>query len=39
MTKRKVPRYDLDDLLEDLTPEDVSLDFDWGADVGEEIVE
>lgn len=38
MTKRKVPQYDLEDLIKDMTPKDVSLDFDWGEDVGAEIV-
>jgi antitoxin MazE len=33
------PRYVLADLLEDMTPEAMREAFDWGPDVGREIIE
>jgi antitoxin MazE len=33
------PRYKLADLLDDMTPEAMHEAFDWGPDVGREIVE
>lgn len=33
------PLYELDELLEGLTPEAMHEAFDWGEDVGREIVE
>lgn len=33
------PRYVLADLLEDMTPEVMREAFDWGPDVGREIIE
>ena len=32
------PRYRLETLLEGMTPEDMHAAFDWGPDVGREIV-
>jgi antitoxin MazE len=32
------PRYPLEALLEGMTPEDIHAAFDWGPDVGREIV-
>ncbi len=33
------PRYRLDDLLAGMTPETMADAFDWGPDVGREIIE
>jgi antitoxin MazE len=33
-----VPRYDLDELLKGITPENLHGETDWGEDVGQEIV-
>jgi antitoxin component of MazEF toxin-antitoxin module len=38
VTSRSQPRYRLEDLLEGMTPEDMHLAFDWGPDVGREII-
>lgn len=33
------PRYSLDDLLANMTPEAAHAAFDWGDDVGREIID
>lgn len=32
------PRYTLEELLHDITPEEMRAAFDWGSDVGREVV-
>ncbi len=36
---RPMPRYQLQELLEGTTPEEMHAAFDWGPDVGREIVQ
>jgi antitoxin MazE len=35
----KRPRIDLDDLLQDMTPHRMHEAFDWGGDLGREVVD
>jgi hypothetical protein len=37
--KPVVPRYTIEELLVGMTPEALSEAFEWGADVGREVVE